>query len=158
MHTWWSSGCWQNTYILSDSHWKVEFMHSIIGDSVCLRNYLITYLHIHSLTPCSWVLLEKLTSSQLVKKFHNEKVNVMSDMSSFVDCCRDSQWPAVNQHGPYWLVRIYSNTMLGKASQGIPCFLCWFQIWLQKCYITAQFWIWLSVLWWDTKVYQTPFV
>jgi len=79
-------------------------MHRVIGDSVCLHNYLITYLLIHSLTPCSRVLLEKLISYQLVKKFHNEKVNVMIDMSSFVDCCRDNQWPAVIQHGPYWLV------------------------------------------------------
>jgi hypothetical protein len=66
--------------------------------------YLFTHSLTHSLTPCSRVLLEKLTSSQLVKKFYNEKVNVMIDMSSFVECCRDNQCPAVNQHDPYWLV------------------------------------------------------
>jgi hypothetical protein len=31
--------------------------------------YLLTYLLTHSLTPCSGVLLEKLTHSRLVKKF-----------------------------------------------------------------------------------------
>ena len=36
----------------------------------CLAvTYLITYLLTYSLTPCSGVLLEKLTCSQLVKKF-----------------------------------------------------------------------------------------
>jgi hypothetical protein len=34
-----------------------------------LPTYLPTYLLTHSLTPCSGVLLVKLTGSQLVKKF-----------------------------------------------------------------------------------------
>jgi hypothetical protein len=35
----------------------------------CLLTYLLTYLPTYLLTPCSTVLLEKLTGSQLVKKF-----------------------------------------------------------------------------------------
>jgi hypothetical protein len=34
-----------------------------------LLNYLLTYLITYLLTPCSRVILEKLTGSQLVKKF-----------------------------------------------------------------------------------------
>jgi len=48
----------------------------LVLDSYLLTNLLVhTYIHpyIHThcmLTPCSRVLLEKLTGSQLVKKFH----------------------------------------------------------------------------------------
>ena len=41
----------------------------IIRTAADILNYLPTYLHTYLLTPCSGVLLEKQTGSQLVKKF-----------------------------------------------------------------------------------------
>jgi len=41
----------------------------ISGRYLLLTSYLFTYLVTYLLTPCSRVLLENLTGSQLVKKF-----------------------------------------------------------------------------------------
>ena len=44
--------------------WNLVLEYSI-GNYIQLSNHILTYL----LTPCSTVLLEKLTSSQVIKKF-----------------------------------------------------------------------------------------
>jgi hypothetical protein len=52
------------TYILTYLH---IYLYTYI--IIYLLTYVLTYSHTHSLTPCSRVLLEKLTGFQLVKKF-----------------------------------------------------------------------------------------
>jgi hypothetical protein len=53
-----------HTYLLS-----YLFPHSLTHSLTHLLTYLLTYFLTHSLTPCSTVLLKKLTGSQLVKIF-----------------------------------------------------------------------------------------
>ena len=48
---------------------------TFVFPSVCsvLKGHLLTYLLTYLLTPCSKVLLEKLTGSQLVKNFYGTR-------------------------------------------------------------------------------------
>jgi hypothetical protein len=62
---------------MDQTHTRYKGLVFAIGGSkhvssykLILYTYCLTYIHTYSLTPWSRVLLEKLTGSQLVKKFH----------------------------------------------------------------------------------------
>ena len=65
-------GCWFESLLghrLSCLKVFVDFRQSLQVSAVILNSKFVPYLFIYSLTPYSRVLLEKLTGSQLVKKF-----------------------------------------------------------------------------------------